>query len=149
MWNGEKSITLSKFCILVVMVLLAVIVVAAPWIIRWFVGFSRAELMGTEPFFLTTIYSGFVPASYLLYSLLRLLTRIEKEQVFINENVERLRRISWTCFVGAGISLVSTLYYFPWVFLAAAATFMGLIVRVVKNVVAKAVELQDEMDYTV
>ena len=38
---------------------------------------------------------------------------------------------------------------FSLVFLAVAAAFMGLIVRVVKNVVAQAVELKDEADYTV
>lgn len=51
--------------------------------------------------------------------------------------------------MGAAISLVSLFYYFPWVFVAVAAAFMGLIVRVVKNMVAKAVELQEEVDYTV
>lgn len=149
MWNGQKSIILSKWCILLFMCLLIVTVVSAPWLIRWFLSFSRAGLEGTEPFFLATIYTGFVPAAYLLYSLLRLLYRIDAEQVFITENVERLRRISWSCFAGAGISLVSVFYYFPWVFVAVAAAFMGLIVRVVKNVVAKAVELQNEVDYTV
>lgn len=149
MWNGEKSIALSKLCILIFMFVLIVTVVSAPWLTRWLLDFSRAELKGTEPFFLATIYTGFVPAAYLLYSLLRLIRRIEEDQVFITENVERLRRISWSCFAGAGISLVSVFYYFPWAFVAVAAAFMGLIVRVVKNVVAKAVALQDEVDYTV
>jgi hypothetical protein len=121
----------------------------APWLTRWFLGFSRAELMGTEPFFLVTIYVGFIPAAYLLYSLFSLLRRIEVDQVFITENVEILRRISWSCFAGASISFASAFYYLPWVFVAVAAAFMGLIVRIVKNVVAKAVELQNEMDYTV
>lgn len=149
MWNGEKSTSLSKLCILIFMGVLIVIAVTGPWLTRWFIGFSRAELEETVPYFIATIYTGFFPAAYLLYSLLRLLGRIEAEQVFIKENVELLRRISWSCFVGAAISLVSTFYYFPWVFLFIAASFMGLIVRVVKNVVAKAVELQDEVDYTV
>ncbi|KJS80717.1 MAG: hypothetical protein JM58_18405 [Peptococcaceae bacterium BICA1-8] len=149
MWNGEKSISLSKLCILLFMCLLVVTVAFAPWLTRWFLDFSRAELKGTEPFFLATIYAGFVPAAYLLYSLLRLLRRIEAEQVFTTENVERLRLISWSCFAGAGISFVSVFYYFPWVFVAVAAAFMGLIVRVVKNMVAQAVALQNEVDYTV
>ncbi|MEL7564543.1 MAG: DUF2975 domain-containing protein [Dehalobacterium sp.] len=149
MWNGEKSISLTKLCILIFMCVLIVTVVAAPWLTRWFLSFSRAELKGTEPFFLTTIYIGFVPAMYLLYSMMRLIRRIETGQVFIIENVERLRRISWSCFAGAAISLVSVFYYFPWVFVAVAAAFMGLIVRVVKNVVAQAVALQNEVDYTV
>lgn len=149
MWNGEKSISLTKLCILIFMCVLIVTVVSAPWLTHWFLSFSRAELKGMEPFFLTTIYIGFVPAMYLLYSLLRLIRRIETGQVFIIENVERLRRISWSCFAGAGISFVSVFYYFPWIFVAVAAAFMGLIVRVVKNVVAQAVALQTEVDYTV
>lgn len=149
MWNGEKSISLSKLCILLFMCVLIVTVVSAPWLTRWFLGFSRTGLKGTESFFLATIYAGSVPAAYLLYSLLRLIRRIEVEQVFIIENVERLRRIYWSCFAGAGISFVSVFYYFPWVFVAVAAGFMGLIVRVVKNVVAQAVALQNEIDYTV
>jgi hypothetical protein len=149
MWNGEKSIGLSKLCILLFMGALVVTVVSAPWLTRWFLDFSRAEIKGTESFFLATIYVGSVPAAYLLYNLLRLLRRIEAEQVFITENVERLRRISWSCFVGAGIAFVSVFYYSPWAFVFVAAAFMGLIVRVVKNVVAQAVALQNEVDYTI
>jgi hypothetical protein len=94
MWNGEKSISLSKLCILLFICVLILTVVSAPWLSRWFLGFSRAELKVTELFFLATIYVGSIPAAYLLYSLLRLLHRIEAEQVFITENVECLRRIS-------------------------------------------------------
>ncbi|GBF34866.1 hypothetical protein DCCM_3986 [Desulfocucumis palustris] len=149
MWNGKKSIGLSKLCILFFMCVLIATVVSAPWLTRWFLDFSQAGLKGTETFFLATIYVGFVPAAYLLNNLLRLLRRIEAGQVFIAENVERLRRISWSCFIGAGIALVSVFYYFPWFFVVVSAAFMGLIVRVVKNVVAQAVALQNEVDYTI
>lgn len=146
MWNDKKSITLTKFCILFFMGALLVTVLTAPWLLRFFFDFLRPDLVGTENYFRSTIYVGSIPAAYLLYNLLALIRRIQVDQVFIGENVELLRRISWTCFIGAGIATISTCYYLPWIFLAAAAAFMGLIVRVVKNVVAKAVELQDEVD---
>lgn len=149
MWNGEKSISLSKLCVLAFMALLVGTALSAPWLVQRFLIFSRADLIGTEVFFLSTIYLGSVPAAILLFSLYRLLHRIEAEQVFITANVETLRRISWSCFVGAVISLVSVYYYFPWVFVAVAAAFMGLIVRVIKNIVAQAVELKNESDFTV
>lgn len=149
MWNGEKSIALSKGCILLFMCVLLAVVVSAPWLTHWFVHFSQAGLEGKESFFKATIYVGFIPAALLLYSLLLLLRRIEDGQVFIAENVERLRRISWCCFFGAGIAFVSVFYYYPWIFVVVAAAFMGLIVRVVKNVVAQAVALKDEADYTI
>jgi heme exporter protein D len=149
MWNDKKSLNLSKLCILFFMTGLLGTIVSAPWLTRWFLNFSRAELQGAEPFFLATIYVGGMAAGILLYNLFGLLRRIEKEQVFIKDNVEYLRRISWSCFFGAGIGVASAFYYFPWVFVAVAAAFMGLIVRVVKNVLAKAVELQNEVDYTI
>ncbi len=146
MWNGKRSIRLSKLCILLFMGLLIITVACAPWLTSWYFNIPRRLFQNTRDFFLVTIYIGAIPAAYLLFHLWGLLRRIQAGQVFIVENVENLRRISWSCFVGAGIALVSALYYIPWLFLALAAAFMGLIVRVVKNVVAQAVLLQDEVD---
>ncbi|MGI6586926.1 MAG: DUF2975 domain-containing protein [Gracilibacteraceae bacterium] len=149
MWNGKKSISLSKFCVLAFSVMLIGTDLSAPWIVKWFLSFSRASLVGKEALFLSTIYSGSVPAAVLLFCLYRLLYHIENEQVFITANVEYLRRISWSCFAGAIICFASISYYFPWIFVAVAAAFMGLIVRVVKNVVAQAVELKNESELTI
>lgn len=149
MWNDEKSISLSKICVLVFALMLIFAVLSAPWLVRRLMDFSRAGLVGKEVFFLVTIYSGSVPAAILLFSLYRLLYRIRLGQVFIAINVEYLRRISWSCFSGAIICFASTTYYFPWVFVAIAAAFMGLIVRVIKNVIAQAVELKNESELTI
>ncbi len=146
MWTRQQSITLSKLCIWLFMGLMIAVVLAAPWLTNWLIDFSRADLIGKEDFFLATIYAGSAPGAYLLYNLLRLLNRIDTGAVFISENVDRLRRISWSCFIGAAIALVSAVYYFPWLFVAAPAAFMGLIVRVVKDVVTQAAVLQEEVD---
>jgi hypothetical protein len=102
-----------------------------------------------DSFFMATIYVGSIPAAYLLYNLLRLLLRIEAGQLFLAENVACLRRISWSCFGGAGVAFASVFYYLPWFSVFVAAAFMGLIVRVVKNVVAQGVALKDEVNYTI
>lgn len=149
MWNNRQSVILSQLSVILFAILLLAAVVSAPWIVAWFVSFSRAYLRGTEAYFLTTMYVGSIPAAFLLYSLYRLLQRIAKGQVFITANVEHLRYISWSSFVGAIICVVSMAYYLPWILVALPAAFVGLIVRVVKNVVAQAVALQDEVDYTV
>ena len=145
MWSGRKSISLSKFCVLVFAVMLIGTVLSAPWLIRWF----RPDLAEKKALFLSTIYSGSIPAAILLYCLYRLLRHIELEQVFITTNVEYLRRISWCCFAGSVICFASIPYYFPWCFVAVAAAFMGLIVRVIKNVIAQAVELKNESELTI
>ncbi len=149
MWNDKKSISLSKLFVVLFMCLLIAVAVSAPWLTEWFLNFSRADLQGSEPFFLTTIYTGSVTTAVLLFCLYRLLRHIEGGKVFIPENVECLRKISWSCFAGAFVCLFSVTYYLPWIFVAVAAAFMGLIVRVVKNVMAQAVALQNDADFTI
>lgn len=149
MWNGKKSINLSKFCVLIFAVMLIGTDLSAPWLVRWLMDFSRVDLAGKEVFFISTIYSGSVPAAVLLFCLYRLLHHIGVERVFITTNVEYLRRISWSCFVGAIICFASIPYYFPWIFVAVAAAFMGLIVRVIKNIIEQAVELKNESEFTI
>ena len=149
MWNNRRSVLLSQFCVLLFSAVLLAVVVFAYSLVSWLISFSQAELQGTEIYFYATIYLGSMPAALLLYSLFRLLQRISARQMFLQENVDLLRRISWSCFAGSAVCFVSTLYYFPWLLVAVPAGFMGLIVRVVKNVVALGVELQREADYTV
>ncbi len=128
MWNDCKSVVLSKICVLVFLILLLGLAVAAPFVTDRLISISRSDLSGTKTCFLLTKYLG---------------------QVFIMKNVVSLRHISWCCFLGAAICLVSALYYFPWALVGVAAAFMGLIVRVVKNVFARAVSLQDDADFTI
>ncbi|HRY13440.1 MAG TPA: DUF2975 domain-containing protein [Syntrophomonadaceae bacterium] len=149
MWNEGKSVGLTRICTLAFMFLLIAVVATAPWLTNWFISISRAPLEGSQPLFMATIYTGALPAGYLLFNLWLLLSRIEAGQVFTSTNVERLRRISWCCFTGAGLALVSAWYYSPWLIVFVSAAFMGLIVRVVKNLVAQAVSMKDEIDHTI
>ena len=84
-----------------------------------------------------------------LYGLWRLLRNISEGEVFIPENVSILRLLSWCCIAAGLVCLFSALYYMPFLIVSAAAAFVGLILRVVKNVFAEAVRLKDENDYTI
>ena len=147
MWNAKKSILLSRICVIVFMVLLAAVAVLAPLIILRVFGYTG--MAGYFTYFLVTVYVGCVPAALLLIFLFILLRRIDSGEVFIQKNVDSLRYISWCCFAGAAVSAVSLFYYFPWVMVAVAAAFMGLIVRIVKNIFGRAVALQDDADHTI
>ena len=149
MWSDQKSVLLSQIGVLFFAGVLLVVAFSAHWLVRWLIDFSRADLQGTEVLFFVTIYIGFVPAAVLLYSLFRLLRRVAAKQMFLPENVEHLRRISWSCFLGAAVSLLAAFYYLPWLLVAVPAVFAGLIVRVIRNVVALGVKLQHESDHTI
>ena len=79
----------------------------------------------------------------------RLLRNISEEEVFIQENVRSLRIMSWCLIAAALVYLVGSLFDWYLVVFAAAAAFVGLILRVVKNVFAQAVELKNENDFTI
>jgi len=131
------------------MVLLLVCLLSAPWLISLFLMTSYTAQGTGSMLFLITIYVGSIPAAALLVLLYRLLQRIGNGQVFVRENAACLRYISWCCFIGAAISLVSAVYYVPWIALGIAAAFMGLVIRVIKNVFAEAIALQDDSDLTI
>ncbi len=146
MWTDSKSILLSRIAVVLFMAALVAVAAFAPWLVNRM--FTFMDESGAV-YFLLTIYVGAIPAALLLVSLFRLLRRIEKGKVFIQKNVDSLRYISWYCFAGAVISLASSFYYISWIMVSVAAAFMGLIVRVVKNVFSRAVSLQDDADFTI
>ena len=149
MWDHQKSIKLSRFGVLLFAALIFSGAVSAPWMVKYVISISHMPLEGKEIFFYLTLYGGCLPALLMLFDLYRVLQRIEGGDIFIPENVSRLRRISWCCFCGGGICLLAMLYYPPFGVVAFAAVFVGMIVRVVKNVMAEAVVLKEDADFTI
>lgn len=147
-WNRDKSVRLSKCCVWLFMVIFVLICFFAPQIFSWLISDttnSKAHL----GCFLATVYTGAVPALIALLDLNKLLKNISCGEVFIDGNVTILRRLSWCCIAAGLICLVSMIYYPPFLVISGAAGFIGLILRVVKNVFAQAVLLKNENDYTI
>lgn len=147
-WNRDNSIILSKVCIGAFVCAGIACMVWLPAVLEGIVrrrGWEIEERM----FFLLSFYSLLVPAVIALGYLYRLLQNISRDKVFVADNVKYLRRISWACHLASIISLVSMFYYLPFCLVAAPAGFMGLILRVVKNVFAEAVAIKQENDFTI
>ena len=99
------------------------------------------------------IMAGFylcVPAVlYALWSVEALLRNVLKTQIFILGNVRRIRRIRWCCAWVSVVCLGAAVLYPPLLFLAVIMAFLALVVSVVKNVMAAAVEIREENDLTI
>ena len=155
MWNKEKSVTLSIVVCFIFFVVLTVGLFLGPWIVRmWFTVYrgwnsNSAAIEKMLTLFKVCFYPCAVFAYITLYSLIRLLFNIRKQEIFITQNVKYLRRISWCCFIVAFITLVGGFFYVPFSFIAIAAAFIGLMLRVVKNVMQSAVELKTENELTI
>ena len=125
-----------------------ILLFAMPGLLEWYQGMRPLGLHGAA-----AISFGFYlcvpPVLYALWCIDRWPHNILLEQVFVEENVRRLRRIRWCC---AGVSLIcvpAACFYQPLIFMVVIMAFLALMVSVVKNVMAAAVELREENDLTV
>ncbi|QAT42197.1 DUF2975 domain-containing protein [Aminipila luticellarii] len=150
MWNSNKSLQLSCICTRFVMVLVVVCAAALPYLIDIYlsIGPHYISEMDMGPF-MVILYACCIPALAALFNLDRLLRNIKKEEVFTDKNVTCLRRISWCCFGAAVLVVMAGYYYFLFYFVAVVIAFIGLILRVVKNVIEQAVIIKAENDFTI
>ena len=95
------------------------------------------------------IYLCLVPIALADGLLVRLLLLVKGRQVFTDRAVSCLRTISWCCFLEAGLLLLGVFYFYMMPVLAFVAGFLGLVLRVVKNVIEEAVALKAENDFTI
>lgn len=155
MWNRKSSVTLSIIVCFIVAVILTVGLFFGPWAVKmWFTvyrGWSDGglALKSVITLFCACYYPSSVFAYITLYSLLKLLFNIKNDEIFITANAKYLRHISWCCFAVAIITFVGGIFYIPFGFIAVAAAFVGLMLRVVKNVMQNAVEIKSENELTI
>lgn len=155
MWNSKQSAMLSIVVSCIVVAAVTAGVLFGPWFVTtWFTvyrGWSKTS-PGMERMlniFSWCYYPCAVFAYVTLYSLIRLLFNIRNGNTFIRRNVTYLRCISWCCYAVAGITLVGGVFYLPFLVVAVAAGFVGLMLRVVKNVMQSAVEIREENELTI
>lgn len=146
-WDKDKSILLSKVFIAVIAAALLALCITSPWSRLFYVQLAFKQMRFN--WYSVSLIAFAFPAYAALWQLYRLLRNISRGQVFVAVNVRCLRIISWCCFAAAVIFFFSGFYSTSWIVLFVAAVFGGLIMRVVKNVFAAAVALQDDQDLTI
>lgn len=148
MWNPDKSVMLSSITTKIAFVLVILTAVALPKLVPTYV-----EIAGKNPditkSLLLTVYACTVPELLSLICLDRLLANIRKEEVFTQKNVKLLRLLSWCSFLVSAILLISGFYYILFVIIGVCAAFLGLILRVIKNVFEQAIVIKEENDFTI
>ncbi len=146
----NQSAILTSILIKIVYVLAAVCCVMAPYMVEHY---DRMIIAKGEPSvfvpLLVTLYSAVPAAVVALVCLDKLLKNIIECQPFVEKNVKLLRIISYCCFAEALVFIYfATLKPFA-VIVVIACAFMGLILRVVKNVFEQAVSIREENDFTI
>ena len=143
-----RSAKFSLWCSRILMVLILVLCFFLYDLLVWYMGLRSLNWQVGMAIFVG-YYLCVPPVLYALWCIEKLLGNILKNQVFITQNVRCIRRIRWCC---AGVSVICLgggILYQPLLFLAVIMAFLALMVSVVKNVMAAAVELREENDLTI
>ena len=135
----------------IVYALIALCCAFAPFIVKYYDDNIVAAQNMQSVFvpLLITLYAAVPPAVIALICLDKLLNNIRKEQPLVSANVKYLRIISYCCFAESLVFVYfGLLKPFAFVIIFVAA-FIGLILRVVKNVFEQAVAMREENDFTI
>ncbi len=151
--NKKQSLTLSITACFIFLTILTALLFFGPLFAKLWFGVYRGWSESTIKDMLTLFSACFYPCSIFayvtLYSLLKLLFNIKNGEIFITANVKYLRHISWCCFAVSFITIIGGILYIPFIFISVAAAFVGLLLRVVKNVMQNAVEIKNENELTI
>lgn len=148
MWNDIKSIKLTHIIIRLFYAILIAATISAPYLINLFYVFPNGSRK-TANIILCAFYLAVPAGLTALICLDKLLINIKKELAFHSGNVKLLRILSWACFYVAIDCFAFGFFYFPFFIVCVAALFTGLVVRVVKNIFAKAITIKEENELTI
>jgi len=142
LWKPSHSVTLSLVVTYLAGAALLAAMILVPIYLPWLLWIVHRQLI--------IVFFICCPAGWAaIVSLLKLLHNIIKGNVFARQNIKLLRILSW-CFVFTALaSVYATTIYFPCALIFAAASFMAIILRVVKNVMEQATIMREEQELTI
>ena len=146
-----KQVTSARITLWIgrcIALVVAALVFLMPQLLRWYAQarplVESARIAIAAAFYLCV--PAVVPALWCLDKLLR---NILEEKIFTEENVSLIRRIRGCCAVVSIVCLPAAFFYLPLIFMTVIMAFLSLVVGVVKNVMAAAVQLREENDLTI
>ena len=155
MWTNKQSVNLSIYvCVFLLILLLFLMLFASDVFEIYLTAYRGFNVVGEalkniKSTFCYCFYPSSVFAGIILVSLLKLLFNIKNDKIFITQNVKLLKAVYLSCFIIGVITFVGAFYYMPFIFVSAAGGFTGMLLRVLKNVMSSAVEINDENELTI
>jgi hypothetical protein len=91
----------------------------------------------------------FAPILLAFYGLHKMLSNIQQGLIFSVQNTASLRLVSWACFFAAIFLLIAAFKWPVLIFASGVIGFLGLFVRVIKNMLSEAIAIKEENDFTI
>ncbi|MBQ8814967.1 MAG: DUF2975 domain-containing protein [Lachnospiraceae bacterium] len=146
--SPELSAKFTLWCSRLIAAAVVVLIFVFPSLLRWYSGIRPFRDYGQEA--LAIAFYLCVPVvEYALWCIDRLVTNVLKLDVFVEKNTCYIRRIRWCCVGVSVICLPASFFYPPLVFMVVIMAFLALVVSMVKNIMAAAIEMREENDLTI
>ena len=148
--NRNLSTTLSLVISFIVAAGLLVLTVTIPRILTEYIKMTdRMYLFDSYGAILALFYGAIVFAITAIAALILLLFYVRGGNIFCSGSVSCLRVISWACASECVVFAALAFYFILSALISAAALFMCLLLRVVKNVIEEATAIKNENDMTI
>ena len=154
----DKTTGLTHFAVRLCYILLAVSVIAFPVLMKAQEGDGYYFVMlAVHGKYLIYPFYAVVPLGYAaLICLDKILSNIKKDIVFDEKNTKLLNILTYCCFAASLVGLVSYVIIAvkyksieTVILLSFGEAFMALVVRVVRNILKRAIEIKNEYDLVV
>ena len=155
LWSSKKSIILTKFCIMALMLISVIMMFCGKYLISKFLsitGGAKIDISSEFSLYIITFISYIlgIIALLTLFCMLSFVSNLEKDLIFVPQNIKWLRYISYGCLAAGLLLIIVTIVYSKFfLVICLAALFMMLIVRVIKNAFEQAVAMKEELDLTI
>lgn len=128
--------------------LLVALLPALPFLLNWY-GTIRTLSTAEYLAIMIAFYICAVITGVALWKLEQLLRNILAGQVFVRKNVRHIRTVQWCCGLVSLVCLPAACCYLPLIFMVIIMAFLCLVVSVVAQIMAAAVEIREENDLTI
>lgn len=148
MKHSERSLNLTIAVVIALSLFFVFMLFAAPGV---FTAYCEADNTSDEARkTLIGVFYGCTPSAALtLFFLFKFLINLKKREVFCKQTVKYIKILSYTCLSAVPLSLPLCYYFLAGFPIPAAAGFMWLFLRVLKNAFEQGSEIKNENDLTV
>lgn len=131
-----------------IFVLVLALLPALPFLLNWY-STVRTLTVAEYTAIMVAFYICAVITGVALWKLEQLLRNILVGKVFIRKNVRHIRFVQWCCGLVSLVCLPAACCYLPLIFMVIIMAFLCLVVSVVAQIMAAAVEIREENDLTI
>lgn len=148
MKHSEKSLNITLAVVIALSVFLAIMIFIAPLVFSAYC--EAAHKSQNALYALIGVFYGCTPSAIvtLTYTFM-FLKKLKRGEVFDRTTVKYLKILSYACLSAVPLSLPLCYYFLAGFPIPAAAGFMWLILRVIKNTFEYGTEIKEENDLTV